>query len=112
MAAGVVPWLLPAMSVPAYILIDAAAGIAVLRHPAGIAQRAVRACFALLVMYHTGFLLSYGGGDATLYYKANVVTGWVQFALLASWGLHDVGKVILRRSGSWRGLPPDGAGIR
>lgn len=112
MLAGVIPWLLPPMMVPAYIVIDAIAGVVVLRHPAGLAQRAIGACFALLVMYYTGFLLSYAGGDAAMYYKANVVTGWAQFALLASWGLHDVGKVILHRIGPWRSLPSDVPGIR
>lgn len=94
--AGVIPWLLPPMIVPAYIVTDALAGAIILRKPAGCAQRAIGACFAMLVMFHVGFLLSHAGnGTTSMYYQANVITGWVQFALLAAWGLADAGKALL-----------------
>ena len=112
MCAGVTPWLLPAMAVPAYIVIDAIAGAVVLRRPAGFTQRAIGACFALLVMFHVGFLMSHTGGDTAMYYQANVVTGWAQFILLAAWGLSDVGKAILHRFGHWRGLPTVSSGVQ
>lgn len=112
MTAGILPWLLPPLAVPAYILIDAVAGAIVLRHPAGCAQRAIGAGFALLVMYHVGFLMSHEGGDTSMYYQANVITGWVQFVLLAAWGLFDVGKAVLHRSRTWRGVSSVDASIR
>ena len=112
MLAGTAPWLLPEMAVPAYIVIDAIAVAIVLRRPAGCAQRAIGACFALLVMFHVGFLASFAGGNTDMYYQANVVTGWVQFALLAAWGLADVGKVVLHRLGHRRGLPTVGPSVR
>lgn len=108
-AAGAIPWLLPPMEVPAYIVIDALAGAVILRKPAGCAQRAIGACFAMLVMFHVGYLLSRAAQEATdMYYQANAITGWVQFVLLASWGLTDAGKALLRWSRIGGGVPaPD-----
>lgn len=91
--AGTAPWMLPEMSLPAYIFIDAVAGAVTMRNPYGIAQRLIGACFALLVMFHVGFLLSRGTGVGT-YYDANIITGWVQLTLLATWGLADAGKAV------------------
>lgn len=112
MVAGCIPWLLPAMAVPAYIGVDAVAGAIVLRRPAGCAQRAIGACFALLVMFHVGFLASYAPGNEYMYYQANTATGWAQFALLAVWGLADAGKAVLHWCRSRLGLLVVDAGIR
>lgn len=112
MGAGVVPWLLPPMDIPAYIVIDAVAGAIVLRRPAGFAQRAVGACFALLVMFHVGFLVSHTPGNEHAYYQSNTVTGWGQFTLLTAWGVADVGKAVLHWCWPRLGVLVAGAGIR
>lgn len=76
--------------------------------PHGCAQRAIGALFAFMALFDIGFLLS-PQNDVRTYYAAMMAMSWGQFAILAVWGAHDVGKVVARRFGIGRhSLAPDG----
>ena len=95
MGASLVANLLPIMAVPWYVPLDAVAGAIVMRHPAGCAQRAIGALFALMVIYSVGFILADNPAGADTYLDAQTLMGWVQFGCLLAWGLTNVGKALV-----------------
>lgn len=100
----------------AYIAIDLAAAGIILIRPAGIAQKAIGFCFAVMVLAHIGVLSASLSGpiNTTTYNDLNVRLGWAQFLILLLWSCTDVGKAILRYLGFDRFVArfntPSGAG--
>lgn len=88
-------WLLPPLSIAAYIVVDTMAAALVLRRPAGLAQKAVGLGFAGMIMFHCGYLVS-AQQNWEGYYAAQSFVGWLQLACLAAWGMVDVGLVLVR----------------
>lgn len=77
-----------------YILIDAISGYIVLRHPIGPAQRAIGLLFAMMAMFHIGYLVSdiyerTTYGSALMHWRAQYVIGWIQLIILGIWGAGD-----------------------
>lgn len=81
-----------------YAVIDFLAGAAIIARPAGIAQKAIGACFAGMILYHAGFagaMWWYGPSvNAVPYYAFQKDIGWMQFAILAAWGGWDSGSAV------------------
>ena len=83
----------------AYIAIDLAAAWVVLIRPAGLAQKAIGFCFAVMVLAHIGVV-----GDSIIgpistatYDDLNTRLGWAQFFILLCWSCDDAGKAVVRR---------------
>lgn len=83
----------------AYIALDLAAAAIVLVRPAGIAQKAIGLCFAVMVLAHVGvvFATAIGPISTVVYDDLNARLGWAQFLILLLWSCDDVGKAIVRR---------------
>lgn len=84
-----------------YILIDGAAMWLIARHPATEWQKLVGTCFLPMLFAHFGVLFSgrtTGGQD---YLAINFAAGWLQFVILATWGMHDNGVAIGRAYRRW-----------
>lgn len=98
---SVVAAFLPPMAIGAYIVIDSLSGGIVLSHPAGKAQRAIGLLFAIMVLFHIGFLaftlLNSGVPNGELYLARQAQVGWAMFGLLFAWGVADVGKSVVDR---------------
>lgn len=93
-----------ASSLHLYILIDAVSGYIVLRHPIGPAQRAIGLLFAMMVMFHVGYLVSdiyerTTYGSALMHWRAQSAIGWMQLIILGIWGAGDAVVTIVDR---WR----------
>lgn len=77
----------------AFFVIDAAAAWLVLRHPVGIAQKTIGLLFVGMLFLDLGFFLACqfraGGHDLAGYVGFNRLLGWLQLAVLMSWGLYD-----------------------
>lgn len=86
MGGSVATMLLP--YAPAYLMFDLVAGAVVLRRPAGTAQRMIALIFAGMAIFDIGFLIG-GQRDAAMFTAFQSLLGWVQFAILLAWGLHD-----------------------
>ena len=81
-----------------FMAIDLIAASVVLAKPRGLAQRAIGGVFAAMVLHSLGFFLSPQDGSAQ-YVTALSALGWVQWLILAIWGLVDG----WRNIGSWFG---------
>lgn len=93
--------------VAAFIVIDILAGVAVLARPAGIAQKAIGLCFAVMILHHLGLkiaMLFFGVVDTASYHASINFAGWVQFGILLAWSGWDVGRAILHRLGFGRAV--------
>ena len=105
MGAGMVAGLFPYNAIPAFAVIDFAAGVIVLKRPQGEAQRAIGLLFIGMLFVHVGFFLACwlqpGAKDWTSYAEFNRLLGWLQFACLASWGAADAVGGIVRSA--WGG---------
>lgn len=93
---ALVAMLLPPMSVQAYIVLDAVCGALVMAKPAGCAQRAIGVMFAVMVLFHVGYLISGNPGVSEYYWAFNVAVGWAQWGALLSWGIYDGTGYIVR----------------
>ena len=92
---------LAAMFVPflgAFVAIDLIAAALVLKHPTNCAMRAIGALFVGMVFFELGFLFSSGNQNELLMASLQVM-GWMQFAILLSWGLYDTIRFVIRRAG-------------
>ncbi len=98
MGSSVLAWLLP-LSPEMYLAIDLACGALVLAKPAGIPQKAIGLVFANMALIDAGYIVSPQADHGILYYWIMLVLGWVQFAILATWGAYDAGTYIARRFG-------------
>lgn len=99
------------MAVTAYIVIDGIAGLVTISRPAGLAQKTIGALFALMVLFHIGYLWGAHPGSSHIYWQANVTIGWAQWLCLAAWGLWDAGKAVILRHWPLGGSQvADGAG--
>lgn len=96
----------------AYIVIDLICGLAVLTKPAGAAQRAIGLLFAGMLIVDVGYAVSPQLDGGMLYYRVLSALGWLQWAILAAWGLYDVRQAIARRLGPPRRALADQAGAR
>jgi hypothetical protein len=115
--AGMAAYLLPALQIQgqppfwvaaAYVAIDIAAGIAVLRpKPAGCAQRTIGALFACMAVFDIVFFISSNGLNVPYYVDALRAAGWVQFVCLFLWGGWNVGKAYLGDAGDYRAAGAD-----
>lgn len=94
-------WFFP-LSPAAYLAIDLFCGGLVLAKPAGVAQKSIGLLFAMMAIVDVGYLVSPQLDGGLLYYGVMVALGWLQFAILAIWGLHDAGKYCARRFGHHR----------
>lgn len=90
---------LPVSQIAAYIAIDLIAGAIVLRHPAGVAQKAIGLLFVMMVLFHIGFKLAGNPWNMGGYLNAQLVVGWLQLACLFAWGVDDVLGRAYRRYG-------------
>jgi hypothetical protein len=82
-----------------YIALDLAAAGVVLVRPAGLAQKAIGFCFAVMVLAHVGVVIASISGsiNTTNYDNLNMRLGWAQFIILLTWSCDDVGKAIYSR---------------
>ena len=82
-----------------YIALDLTAAAIVLVRPAGIAQKAIGFCFAVMVLAHIGVVSASAVGpiNTVIYDDLNTRLGWAQFLVLLLWSCDDVGKAIVRR---------------
>lgn len=97
---GLASLVIPAHWVGGYMLVDLAAGYAIIRHPAGWVQKCIGAMFLMMVAFHVGYLMGEAFGPALnpQYYGSAVrAIGWMQTALLFSWGLSDAVGLLLDR---------------
>lgn len=94
---------------PAWLTIDLLAGALVLRRPAGQAQRLIGLIFAGMAVFDIGFLIG-GARDLAAFTGFLACLGWVQFAILLAWGLHDNFGHRFRRAGPVRGQAPSRPG--
>lgn len=102
-------WMLPPLNanldgMGPYILIDAAVGYVLLRHPRGDAQIILGAISAIMVTFSCGALLAkymHGTANADLYWRAMMLFSWVRLLVLGSWGMADVARRYL--PGDWVG---------
>lgn len=97
-ASSVLAWLLP-IKPEYYLAIDMACGALVLAKPAGVAQKSIGLIFANMALIDAGYLVSPQADHGILYYQIMLVLGWVQFAILATWGAYDTGSYLARRFG-------------
>jgi hypothetical protein len=72
----------------AFILIDGLAAYAILRKPAGLAQKLIGALFLCMMMLDLGFLRS-PQYDWGLFYQISSTLGWAQLLILGAWTGHD-----------------------
>lgn len=112
MGASLAAMIFAPMSVKAYILIDGIAGLLVITRPAGLAQKTIGALFALMVLFHIGYLWGAHPGSSLTYWQANVSVGWAQWGCLLAWGLWDAGKVALDRIWPLGGSPFSSGAVR
>ena len=102
----------------AYIVIDLTAAAIVLVRPAGLAQKAIGFCFAVMVLAHIGMVIAsvFGPANPASYDDLNMRLGWAQFLILLLWSCEDAGKAIVRRLWPMGAVasvePTDGAGGR
>lgn len=98
MLASVLAYYFP-LAPEAYLAIDLGCGALVLAKPAGMAQKAIGLVFANMALIDAGYMVSPQLDHGILYYWIMLVLGWVQFAILATWGAYDAGTYIARRFG-------------
>lgn len=72
-----------------WFIIDAISAAIVLRPLAGLMQKAIGICFVGMMFFSLGFIIG-GQADPALYRMALTGAGWVQWALLLGWTIHDV----------------------
>jgi len=82
-----------------YIALDLTAGAINLVRPAGLAQKAIGFCFAVMVLAHIGVIIASAVGpiNTAIYDDLNTRLGWAQFLVLLLWSCDDVGKAVVRR---------------
>jgi hypothetical protein len=102
----------PVGHAPAYLAIDLISGALVLMRPAGLPQRAIGLLFAFMCMFDLGFILSGHPERMDTYISANVLIGWLQWAILLAWGAYGVRQYLARRHGAVRGPIPAGKRVR
>ena len=100
--ASVAALLFSGESIWPFAIIDGLAGYLVLRRPRGEAQRAIGTVFIMMLFLHLGFYLAGrlqpGPHDFLGYVMANRLLGWLQWAILASWGVGDaVNRLVVYR---------------
>lgn len=88
--------LLPPLSAGGYIFVDGLAAWMILRSPAGVAQRTIGALFALMVLYHVGWIAG-GRGNHETYLGSQYAVGWIQLVCLGTWGVADLVGLALGR---------------
>lgn len=91
---------IPQHTAYSYIVIDAVAGFAVLapwRRPHTFECKGIALLFAIMAGLEAGFAFSAGLNMDILVYTTLII-GWLQWALLFSWGLHEY-----YRSGDYSG---------
>lgn len=84
--ASAAAWIVP--DIVAYVIIDLIAAAIVVRHPRGLAQKAIGWLFVSMLLFEVGFILSPQNNPMTMW-QIGVVLGWAQWGLLLSWGLYD-----------------------
>jgi len=97
MAGSLLAMLRGALDPAVNIVIDVVCGALVLTRPMGLAQKCIGIIFAGMALFDVGFVLSPQMDGGASYYQSLVFLGWVQFAILAVWGVNDSGKMLIRR---------------
>lgn len=87
--ASAASWIFP--HIAAHIAIDILAGALVLKRPKGLAQKIIGFLFVAMILFSTGFLVSPQFNPDTLQ-TAMIVMGWMQWAVLLSWGMYDLAR--------------------
>jgi hypothetical protein len=95
-----------------FLAIDLVCGALILARPAGCAQRAIGMLFAMMALFDVGYIISPRLDGGAQYYTGLSALGWVQFAILAAWGAHDTGRLVVGRLGPSRHSLARGAGTR
>lgn len=85
--------------VTAFVVIDIIAAAVVLKRPASCAQRMIGLLFVGMVFFELGYLISPRNQHGLLMFGLQGL-GWMQFAILAAWGCHDVLGYYLDRRGT------------
>lgn len=105
---GLAALVIPSHVIGGYMLVDLAAGYAIIRHPAGWQQKGIGAMFLAMVTFHIGYLMASIEGrvlNPQFYGSAVRGIGWGQTLLLISWGLADaVGLLVAGYRRSRRGI--------
>lgn len=110
MASSVLAFMVGALDPRAYLLIDLVCGALVLARPAGCFQRAIGGLFAMMLLFDVGYIISPKLDGGMQYYTGLAALGWLQFALLAVWGAHDTGRLVVRWL--WPARPQVAGGAR
>lgn len=87
-------------NVAAFALIDAVAAWVILRHPRGLAQRAIGLLFVGMLSVHAGFTAAaIDTGRLAAWEYANIqrLIGWGQLLIVGVWGGSDVVRVVYHR---------------
>ena len=91
--------------VGAYVIVDIVVAIVILRHPKGLAQKALGGLSGVMVLFGIGYLVStrMGGNNPLLYGQVMAALSWLRFGILVSWSAGDaVGMALYRH---WTGRP-------
>lgn len=91
-----------ANTIGAFIVIDMISAAIVLRHPAGVAQRAIGFLFICMLFFEFGFLLSERQQEGFLIAALSGI-GWMQWGVLLAWSGADAVGYYSRRAGPGRG---------
>lgn len=79
------PWTL-------FLLFDAAAAVAVLRHPTSRPQAIIGAIYVFQMAFHTAFALIGNGAAAHMYLDLLALGGWLQITTLTGGAIYGGGK--------------------
>jgi hypothetical protein len=71
-----------------------------------VAQKAIGLLFAMMVMFHVGFLLADKPVNMGGYLDAQGIVGWMQLVCLLMWGVDDAAGRAYRRDGPDRDQVP------
>lgn len=72
----------------AYMVIDLLAALLITTWPRGDEQRAIGSIYSGMVFFHIGYLFTPQDGGS-LHASVMIALGWVQWAILLSWGVLD-----------------------
>ena len=110
MSACAAAWIFP--TIAAHIAIDILAGAVVLKRPKGLAQKIIGFLFVAMILFSTGYLFSSQSNPLSLQ-SGMIVMGWLQWAVLLSWGVYDLARDRRSRTGIDGGVAaPDAGRVR
>jgi len=93
-----------AMPYHTYFLIDFMAGVAIAAPQSGLAQRIIATVFAIMAVFDAS--AAFINADGLGFFDTLMrILGWAMWAVLLTWGAHDVGRGVIAHFGSGRADP-------